>query len=393
MSLNENKDNIYKYNEYKSEIYKTREKQIEVLKKIPQHEQKSEAWFKQRDEMITASDIGSAVDLNHYQKRYQLVLKKCGKGPEYKDNIFVHHGKKYEEIATKIYEFRYNIKVDEYGLIPHPNISYIGASPDGICSKYTLNGKLSKMIGRMLEIKCPLRREIKLEGEVYGEICPEYYWAQVQVQLEVCDLDECDFWQCKIEEYNNRKEFVEDTNNTSKKTKHLSMEHNMEKGAVIQLLPKSEIADPCVFSSKYIYPPKIDMSPEDYDLWILESLENIDKDYYFDRVIYWKLTKACNVMIKRDKKWFKKVLPQIKDTWDYIEYYRNNENMLDRMCEFVESKKYKRDNNNVIMKYMKNDCKKKDLIDGNKNIFYKDENNVECMLLSSDDELDISDVD
>lgn len=382
-----NNENIYKYSEYKSEIYKMREKQIDILKKIPQFEQKSEEWFKQRDEMITASDIGSVLDINHYEPRYKIVLKKCGKGLEYKDNIFVHHGKKYEEIATKIYEYRYNIKVDEYGLIPHPTISYIGASPDGICSKYTLDGKLSKMIGRMLEIKCPLRREIKCEGEIYGVICPEYYWAQVQVQLEVCNLDECDFWQCKIEEYNDRKEFVEDTNYKSKETLHLSIEHNMEKGAIIQLLPNSEIDNPCVFSSKYIYPPRIDMSPEEYDLWIVKSLENIDKDYYFDKIIYWKLTRAHNVMIKRDKKWFKKVLPQITETWDFITYYRKNDNLLEDMNNFVNSNKYKKNNNDLIIKYIKNECKKKnELINGNKKIFYKDSNNIECMLLSDSDE-------
>ena len=379
-----NQKSVYKYNEYKNDNYIKKENQIEILKKIPQHEQKSEAWFKQRDEMITASDIGSAIDLNHYESRYKLVLKKCGKGPGFQDNIFVHHGKKYEEIATKIYEYRYNTKVDEYGLIPHPKLSYIGASPDGICSKYTLDGKLSKMVGRMLEIKCPLRRVIKTEGEVYGEICPEYYWAQVQVQLEVCDLDECDFWQCRIEEYNDRKEFIDDTDYTSNNTVFLSLEHNLEKGCVIQLLPKSEINDPNVFSSKYLYPPRINMSPKELDQWILESLDNIDENYYFDKVIYWKLTKAHNVMIKREKKWFKKVLPQITETWDFVEYYRKNENLLEEVCEYINKCKYKRNNNDLIIKYMKNDCKKKnDLINENKNIFYKDtDNGVECMLLS-----------
>ena len=35
-------------------------------------------------------------------------------------------------------------------------------------------------------------------GEIDGEICPHYYWVQVQVQLECCDLEEFDFWQCSI---------------------------------------------------------------------------------------------------------------------------------------------------------------------------------------------------
>ena len=33
----------------------------------------------------------------------------------------------------------------------------------------------------------------------------------MQGQLEVCDLDECDFWQCEILEYDDREDFVLDT--------------------------------------------------------------------------------------------------------------------------------------------------------------------------------------
>ena len=72
----------------------------------------------------------------------------------------------------------------------------------------------------MLEIKCPNRRRIKLNldepitdlilGSKKG-ICPSYYWCQVQLQLNCCDLDECDFWQCEIIEYVDRVDFVNDS--------------------------------------------------------------------------------------------------------------------------------------------------------------------------------------
>ena len=42
----------------------------------------------------------------------------------------------------------------------------------------------------MLEIKCPMTR--KLNGDVLHKKT-EMYWAQMQLQLEVCDLFECDF--------------------------------------------------------------------------------------------------------------------------------------------------------------------------------------------------------
>ena len=64
-----------------------------------------------------------------------------------------------------------------------------------------MENNFSDMVGRMLEIKCPLTRKIKTSGEVDGEICPHYYYCQVQQQLECCDLEYCDFWQCSLQEF------------------------------------------------------------------------------------------------------------------------------------------------------------------------------------------------
>ena len=55
----------------------------------------------------------------------------------------------------------------------------------------------------MLEIKCPKSRPIT-------GIIPPVYFGQVQGQLEVCDLEYCDFLECELREYNNQKEFFED---------------------------------------------------------------------------------------------------------------------------------------------------------------------------------------
>jgi putative phage-type endonuclease len=349
-------DYVYKKSVYKKSIYKKRDKQFNFLKTIPQFEQRSKEWFDQREGMITASDIGTALDMNHHQQRYTLILKKCDRGPPYQENKFVHHGKKYEEIATMIFQFRYNTKVEEFGLLPHSLISFLGASPDGICTRYTLTNELSKLIGRMLEIKCPLTRTIRLDGKIFGEICPKYYWAQVQIQLEVCDLDECDFWQCRIEEYASREEFINDTNYNNM---YLSNEHNMEKGCIIQLMPKDKINEDMPryekeWYSKYIYPPKINMSPKDCDEWILENINNIWKTHpncIFDKVIYWKLTRYNNVTIMRDREWFNKVLPQLKETWDLIKFYRKNEDKLDELCEFIDKLKGKRNKNDIIMDF------------------------------------------
>merc|ERR1711990_1389654 len=104
-----------------------------------------------RRNMITASCAAQAIGENPYsnQKPENLILDKLGLGPKFTDNKFVHHGKKYEEVATKIYENVYDVIVEEYGLVPHVSkfleeddekkITFVGASPDGIASRYTLS--------------------------------------------------------------------------------------------------------------------------------------------------------------------------------------------------------------------------------------------------------------
>ena len=93
----------------------------------------------------------------------------------------------------------YNVIIDDYGCIRHRTIPFIGASPDGICSPKSKNRNL---VGRMLEIKCPKSR--KIDG-----IPPTVYAVQVQAQLEVCELEYCDFLECKIVEYDSKKKYIE----------------------------------------------------------------------------------------------------------------------------------------------------------------------------------------
>ena len=97
------------------------------------------------------------------------------------------------------YEKINNLTVLEFGLVPHPEFSIFGASPDGICDE----NSPKEYVGRMLEIKCPPVRKFTKE-------VPDHYWMQIQGQLETCDLEECDFLQVKLEEYNTEQEYIDD---------------------------------------------------------------------------------------------------------------------------------------------------------------------------------------
>lgn len=340
---------------------KKAEKQFLILKNIKSPKQRTDEWYKIRYNRITASDCGCVLNLNIYEPQYSFILKKTI-GIPFKSNEYCYHGKKFEGIAIMIYEYRMNVRVTEFGLIPHPKYDFLGASPDGICSQFKYdNIHRSKFVGRMLEIKCPLSRKLIKTGDIIDNICPIYYYAQIQLQLECCDLNECDFWQCDIQEYSTREEFINDTDSNEP---FRSKQTGFEKGCLIQLIPKDKIND--VLNGKYldvvyehaifIYPPKIEMTPYECDIWISNTLSNLNKDskyneYVFDKIIFWRLRDSVNVTIKRDTKWFETNFPKLKQMWDYVLFFRKNKDKLDLLIKFIESlsNTSKTKKNDVIM--------------------------------------------
>lgn len=341
--------NENQYDDVYDEILQRREKQSKALKTVTQPEQRTAAWYELRKQRITASDLGMILGLNKYEAQYKFILKKTV-GLPFESNEFCYHGKKFEQSATLIYQYRYNCVVNEFGLITHGKYNWLAASPDGICENVKFNKiNKSKMVGRMLEIKCPFRREIKTSGEIYDNICPAYYWAQVQQQLECCNLDECDFLQCKIEEYNDRTEFVEDTD---KQVPFYSEETQNEKGAIVQLIPKHKYEES---QSKYesviydcaifIHPPRIDLNLAELDQWIATTISDLSfthPDHVFDRVVYWKLEMCHNVTIVRDKEWFSDNFDKITHMWNLVKFYQKSKSDLDLLLKYIDSlpKKY-----------------------------------------------------
>lgn len=347
-----NKENVSIPDEYQNLV-----DHVEFIANLPQPEQRTEEWFAMRKNMITASCAAQVIGENPYPRQSpdDLILDKLNLGPPFIDNKFVHHGKKYEEIATKFYEEIYDIKVEEYGLVPHiskPIIPFVGASPDGIASHYTLSNKFSPMIGRMLEIKCPYSRQIKTKGIVDGEICPHYYHCQVQQQLECCDLEYCDFWQCTIQEFFNKEDMLNDDSELNYREEQDELLHvpiNCRQGCIIQLLPKKKITQFCLFDAKYIYPKSINMSQYEYDQWLLDEIpnlyknhSNLMKNYVFDRVLYWKITICHNVKVQRDREWWGKVLPKYREVWEKLVLCRSSNKELEKFVKQYNDKHSRR---------------------------------------------------
>jgi hypothetical protein len=201
----------------------------------------------------------------------------------------------------------------------------------------------------MLEIKVPLRRIIK-QDKTCRQDTP-YYWDQVQLQLECCDLDECDFWQCNLSEYKDYEEFLEDT---CKSEPFRSKTTSFEKGCLIQLLPKKFISHNTEDylsivheHAKFIHPPKIEMSPKDCKIWYEQELKNLDKTHPemgLDRIVYWYLKKSKCETIQRDKIWFDDNKGKFENMWDNITFVRSSDSYKKLFLDFVDSTEFKATN-------------------------------------------------
>jgi len=257
--------------------------------------QRSPEWHKFREDMITASTWGNVLGMIGSQR--EVLLQKLGhEKSQFKGNEFTRWGTKYEPVATSIYEKRQNKKIFEFGCMRHPDPDnfFLGASPDGIADD-----------GIMLEIKCPPKRKI-------GPIPPDYYWAQMQGQLEVCDLEQCDFLECKLLEYESQEDYENDIN----VDKTFSKE--MESGVVLTF--KNLEGNDEFFYSKFF------LKGDEFNDWMFEHIQEYQQKqkWRFMGPSFWYLAEyQCNPVF-RDKEWFTDAREKLKQFYDLWQFYKKH---------------------------------------------------------------------
>lgn len=291
---------------------------LKTIRENPKNfvEQRSPEWFKLRENLISASDLYCAVgslDKSTRGDNKQLYKKKCGYEPQdFVNSPAVLHGVKFEKVACDIYSTMMRTEVIDFGLIQHPIHSFIGASPDGITED-----------GVMLEIKSPYSRIIHR-----GTGVPPEYYLQIQGQLEVCDLEECDYFECAFKLYPNVMMFDQDTDDSCMYTKDL-----MEKGIIISYYDNKVQKTDHIYSEIYI-------SDKEKKEWLDSTLLTMRKDLTktISSVEYWRKDYQNTIRVYRNKKEFQEIiLPRVQEVWDNILRYRDNKNAY--MDEVVKTRR------------------------------------------------------
>jgi len=249
-------------------------------------EQRTPEWYKFRENLLTASSWGNI--LGYIGSRKEVLLQKCGYEPaQFKGNEYTRWGTKYEPIATRIYERRTGKKIIDFGCMRHPAPEnfFLGASPDGISDD-----------GVMLEIKCPPRR-------VICGTPTDYYWAQMQGQLEVCDLERCDFLECKLVEFNSCDEYME----------HIQMAENVECGVSIDFRIDADTIK-TIHSEFFI-------SGHAINEFIINGI-NENKNIKFIGATYWRIDIYQVNPVFRDREWFAWAREHLKIFYDEWQFYK-----------------------------------------------------------------------
>jgi len=294
----------YKYSFIrKSPNLEKMKKKIEFLESLYQPEQKTDEWYSHRHGLVTASSVWKAFGSQSVQN--QLIYEKCmpfdpTKYSRVNTESPLHWGQKYEVLSKQLYEEINGTKVQEFGCIRHPNSNYyfIGASPDGInvCP-------LSPLYGRLVEIKNVVSREIT-------GIPKEDYWIQMQIQMEVCNLPECDFEETKFTEYEDEDAFNADSDETNDSS-NWNYNLNGKRRGVIVYFAKDE-------KPFYQYVPLDITTKTEFDAWFEETINTHDNLTWIKN-IYWRLDVYSCVLVLRNKEWFKNAVVKIEELWKIIE--------------------------------------------------------------------------
>tara|TARA_B110000971_G_scaffold153930_1_gene157245 strand:- start:141 stop:1298 length:1158 start_codon:yes stop_codon:yes gene_type:complete len=321
--------NIIHYLTEKNEkeiLYEERRQKLKNLKTLELPEQRTPEWYALRKKILTASSLAGALDKCHFTSRDELILGKIEETP-YVSNPITEWGVKYEDVAVMFYEEMYKTKILDFGLVPHPDFDIFGASPDGICED--LNNGNDEYIGRMVEIKCPPKRK-------FTKTVLPGYWMQMQGQMEVCDLDECDFFQVKLEEYESFEDYSNDRFEIDSVTQDGRTSLNYPKGVVATY----KVADKLV----YDFCP-LNKSNEELLTWMKfhrenDIGENKKAENLFEMKL-WRIERYECTLVKRDHGWWNSMIGEILRFSKDLEYFKKDNN-IQILKERIEKSKKRR---------------------------------------------------
>jgi len=251
----------------------------------PQMAQRTMEWYNEGKIILTASEIAAIwkgprtraklvlskipvrTDENPISFTRRLAVLKAETGP-------MDWGVRYEPVVKEILQDTLGCKILELGRIHHRSLKNLAASPDGLITEGPAD-----LVGQLVEIKCPTTR-------VINDSIPFEYWCQMQIQMEVCGISNCQYVEVKF------KEVPSDAVDPTKTQGWITLEVNHD-----------------TMEMRYVYHRT--------------STPPLTQDPYVSLETYmWELDHLRRITVCRDETWFEKIQPDLALFWNDVEAAR-----------------------------------------------------------------------
>ena len=165
-----------------------------------QVEQRTEKWYEETVNILTASELGHLFSGKRLRERlilsktvHPLTQSKRTQLLAVQTNSMsaFDWGIRFEPVVKQIYCYKYKTILKDLGRIYDKVDPKYAASPDGLVYDDTTPNK--SRLGRLIEIKCPVTREEDDDG-----IIPKGYYLQMQMQLHVSGCMTCDYIEARF---------------------------------------------------------------------------------------------------------------------------------------------------------------------------------------------------
>ena len=278
------------------------DKKLAHIRAKPQPDQRTPDWYKFRHDLLTASNAWKAFESQACVN--QLIYEKCkplkdAESIPEKEHVNtaspMHWGQKYEPVSRMIYEHMYKTKVADFGCLQHDVHAFLGASPDGI----NVDPE-SPLYGRMLEIKNVVNRDIT-------GIPKKEYWIQMQLQMAVAGLNECDFLETQFAEEGDEGDEGDQT-----RTSQTFKPAPILTGTIIYFIKDGK--------PWYEYEP---IGFNETEAWFNDAMER-NQAHMWMKTIRWRLEKMSCVLVLRNPMWFQHAIVVLDNLWQTIVRERDN---------------------------------------------------------------------
>lgn len=266
----------------------TQEKVKYLIENYGQNDQRTDAWHAKRGEMLTASEIYKALADSTPAQKHEIIMSKLTPRPKYEGSgpRALAWGTRFEPIAKNIYCKLSSepIEIVDTTCVPHPVVSFLGASPDGIVVAQNTE---SPRYGHLVEFKCPISRVFTDETPV-----PTGYYHQMQLQMECTGLKTCEYIEFQF--------------------KNVSFPEWMDSKAEYKGFFAVTDDD---MNVRY---HELD-DPRDPRVWRQEVLQDGDWG-----ISYWSLEKWRMKIVEHDPEWLSKNLESMTGVWNTVLEHRAN---------------------------------------------------------------------